>query len=405
MSAAARLRGMLADSGAEAEAHFRRAMELGGDLPFTAALIDLRHGNRLVVEGRYHDAAGPLLRAWDRFADLDAPGWLEQTEAALRAADVAPPPTPQAPALTADERLLAAAVAGGSSVEAVAGSLLISTRTAEDRLGRALGKLGSASRAGLRDDTGHETDEERYRCRLLGRFQVSRGDQDVTPPPGILATAVQLVALRGSLHVEEVVEALWPDVEPARGRTRLRNVLARIRRASGDLLVRTGENLSLSPRVDVDVDAFEAAAGRALQGDPADIEEALESYGGDLLPESVYLAWAAAPRERLRRRRVQLLDLAAEAAEQRGRVDEAIRHLEEAIDAEPYDETRYVQVARLLGTERRGAAHDVIERARRRLADLDLEPSPALEEAASQLRCGGRDRRTSASHAGGTAAP
>src|SRR5690606_30315962 len=140
-------------------------------------------------------------------------------------------PVPHRPPLSADEQVLADAVAAGSSVQRIAESLLISTRTAEARLGRALDKLGSPTR-----DTLHEPDAPTaaptYRCRLLGRFEVRLGDRDVTPPPGVLASCVQLVALRGGLHVDELLEDLWPGVEPTRGRTRLRNVLARIRRAS-----------------------------------------------------------------------------------------------------------------------------------------------------------------------------
>ena len=58
---------------------------------------------------------------------------------------------------------------------------------------------------------------------------------------------------------------------------------------------------------------------------------AVGRYGGELLPGDRYAAWAAAPREELRRRLLDLLDLLADEARERGELDEAIRLLDQGI--------------------------------------------------------------------------
>src|SRR5262249_30532373 len=106
---------------------------------------------------------------------------------------------------------------------------------------------------------------------------------------------------------------------------------------------------------------------------------ALARYTGELLPADLYEPWAAAHRERLRRRYLELLDLLAEDAVDRGDLDEAIRLLDRALTAEPLDEARYLRAAELLLFQgRRGSAQALIERAATVLHDLGLPETPRL---------------------------
>src|SRR3546814_10342141 len=103
---------------------------------------------------------------------------------------------------------------------------------------------------------------------LLGRFVVHRGGEDMTPPAGMAANVVKILAVRGAgVHLDELAEVLWPDSDPGRGRTRLRNVLARIRRASGDIVQRRGESVTLADGVEVDSRRFDRAADAALRSE------------------------------------------------------------------------------------------------------------------------------------------
>lgn len=220
---------------------------------------------------------------------------------------------------------------------------------------------------------------------LLGRFAVLRGADVVTPAPGHPATLVKLVALRGTLATEQVIDLLWPDADVATGRARLRNLLNRVRTQSGDLLHRHGEVLELAPGVETDVARFELAATRSLEAPTSEraglARLAIGAYPGDLLPGDLYEDWAAGPRERLRRRYLSLIDVVAEAALAENELDDALRLLDLAIAAEPLEEGRYVTAARaLLQHGRRAAAREYAVSGAAALAELGLEPGPALSE-------------------------
>jgi DNA-binding SARP family transcriptional activator len=218
----------------------------------------------------------------------------------------------------------------------------------------------------------------------LGRFEVTRGGRPLAGRPGKAAAALKLVvAAGGRVPADVVVEALWPDDDPGAGRARLRNVLNRLRDAWGEIVVRRAEMLVLADGIDVDVFEFEAAAQRALHENDRGASLALARaaaarYRGELLPDDVYEAWTVVPRERLRRTYLALVDLVASEAATLGDVDDALRHYELGIQADPLDDHRYVAAARLLLDHgRRGAANGYIERADRVLDELGLNRSPA----------------------------
>lgn len=225
----------------------------------------------------------------------------------------------------------------------------------------------------------------RTAVRALGAFEVTRGGRQLVLAPGRPSLAVKaLVVARGRMHSEELIEALWPEVDPPTGRARLRNLLNRIRATAPDLVRRDGEVVLLSPAVEVDVLDFEDEANRALAaatdgrtGEAVTLaRSALGRYRGTLLPDDPYEPWAAAARERLRTLHVRLLDMLAVQAEREGDVDEAGRLLHRAIAEEQYDEIRYVRLATLLAAQGRiGSAREVLDRAREALTELGLEPS------------------------------
>lgn len=219
--------------------------------------------------------------------------------------------------------------------------------------------------------------------RLLGDFTVLRGGAPAVVPPGTGAQALKYVALNGGrATTDELVEALWPDAEPGKGRARLRNVLTRLRR-DGELLVRSGDSVVLPPGATVDVALFHAEADLALGAARPDAEQlarrAVDRYAGELLPGDRYQDWTSGPRERLRSRHLQLLDRLAAEAGARGEVDAALTWLERAVDVEPYDEDRYVAMASLLlRSGRPGPTLRVARRAQAMLDRLGLEPSAEL---------------------------
>jgi DNA-binding SARP family transcriptional activator len=218
---------------------------------------------------------------------------------------------------------------------------------------------------------------------MLGTFAVRSGQRDLTPASGHPSTLLKLLALRGTMTVDAAIDALWPDADIDTGRARLRNTMNRLRGKAGACIERRGESLELAEGVRCDIDAFERAAAEALAGDPSMriglARQAISLYTGELLPGDAFEDWAAAPRERMLRRYVALIDLVANAAGQEGNYDEAARLLDLGVTADPLDERRYVRLGQVLLTQGRvAAARQVAERGVAVLDELGLPPGPEL---------------------------
>lgn len=242
-------------------------------------------------------------------------------------------------------------------------------------------------------------DREGPRVEVLGGFGVRAGDDPVTVPFGLPALAVKHVIARGGrAHAEAVMETLWPEAGPTEGRKGIRNILSRLARGGTPLLVRDGEAIRLAAGVWVDAFAFRSLADRVLTGaepEPAAAaRRALGLYQGPFLPDDCYLDWTEQPRHQLRRRQVALLDLLAADAQQRGAVMEAVHLLELALEADPLDDVRYLELAELLlAMGRRGRAAEMIDRSRQVLRDHGLLPGASWARVQRELH---QTRRASA---------
>jgi DNA-binding SARP family transcriptional activator len=156
---------------------------------------------------------------------------------------------------------------------------------------------------------------------------------------------------------------LWGDDDVERSRTRLRNVLLRLRRAVGDVVVRTGSGLRLAPDVSCDLDEFRRNAQDALSTARAHPELAGElasmAVGDRDVPVFVdfeYDDWAVAARRRVDQQRISLLDLLSVQAEDNGDLAAAQALAERALRLDRYTDSRYVRLAELLTMQDRVAA-------------------------------------------------
>ncbi|HEY0844269.1 MAG TPA: AAA family ATPase [Noviherbaspirillum sp.] len=192
--------------------------------------------------------------------------------------------------------------------------------------------------------------------RLLGQFSLGRGNPAGEEANGemrkLSRRAVELVQLlslqpRRTLPHEQVLEALWPHLDPEAGSANLRKAAHYARRFMGetDALVLRGGQVYLLPERSVYCDAvmFEQAADDALStGDATACRAAAELYAGELLPDSLYEAWTEAPRQRLRDKYLRLL-----------------RHaglFQQLVQEEPTDEPAYLALMRAeLAAGRRSA--------------------------------------------------
>lgn len=208
--------------------------------------------------------------------------------------------------------------------------------------------------------------------QVLGRFVPAIGDREAAIAGGKPQELVKLLAVMGRpLPEDAVCDALWPEVDVDVGRRRLRNVVARVR-AAGPFLERGDGLLGLTGVVEVDLHRFEALAAEALRS-RVPIEEALDAYGGELLPGDRFVEWTAVPRERVRVLVVQLLEMAVDVAARRDDVGAAVHAISRLLDVDPYAEHWAARAATLLtDAGRMSAAAQWTERAARIRAELGL---------------------------------
>jgi DNA-binding SARP family transcriptional activator len=325
----------------------------GGASPMLMAHADLCAGVRLVAASRLADARLRLLRARHAFEQLGAYGF-----AVLADLELALEPPPGGPVLGT---VVIPPARSGASVAA--------------------GPLAAPS------GPDHEWD-----ISLLGQFTVRRRHDEVAIPQSLAAQALKIVTLHKKIHVDELVEMLWPDAAPGVGSRRLRNVLWRIRGACGDLLQREGNLICLAQEASTDIDRFEELATRALtcDGGTEDVaelaEEAIALYRGELLPGDRYADWAAAYREALLRRHASMLELLVTSSLAERRFDQALAYLERLIETDPFEEHYYLQVAEIhLEAGQFHRARNALERASRMLVDLGVPASPTLMRAKQSL--------------------
>jgi len=156
--------------------------------------------------------------------------------------------------------------------------------------------------------------------RLLGRFEVTVGDRTVGGsawPSRRAAELVQLLALTENHAVarDEVIEALWPHLEPTAAASNLRKAAHFARRAldSADAVVLRQDRVELFPdrTVRTDLAQLLVDADAALRdADRVAAATVSNSYSGELLPESRYEEWTQAARRHLSARRADLLRVA-----------------------------------------------------------------------------------------------
>lgn len=205
---------------------------------------------------------------------------------------------------------------------------------------------------------------------------------------------------------EQVMEALWPelDVETAANRLNgavheLRQILEpEIERPAASKLLRLERDILMladTAQIWVDAEAFEALLNRVnLTRDEALVEQMLEEawelYEGDYLLEELYSEWAAARREALRRGWMGLLLNLASLRAERGSLTSAIEPLDRLLTADPTHETAVRRLMVLLTQlDRRGEAI----RAYQHLAtilkrDYESDPLPETVELYKALRQG-----------------
>ena len=209
------------------------------------------------------------------------------------------------------------------------------------------------------------------RIQLLGSFIVYVNGNAVENSHWRLQKAKAVVAMlalaRGQRgRREQVLDRLWPDMEPVAAARNLHQTLYVARRAlasagagSDGLLAIRGEVVVLDDTgpVDVDVLQFERSAVAALAaGVEASLRDAADLYSGDLLPELPDADWLTTRRDELREIHREVLVKLASTVAQRA-PEEALVILTHALESDPVHEGAVrAQMVVLAGMGRRSEA-------------------------------------------------
>lgn len=197
-----------------------------------------------------------------------------------------------------------------------------------------------------------------------GPMMVRDGDEQALVPPGNPQRLVgAVVAHGGSATFDQLSEAIWAGDDLEASRARLRNVLLRLRRGAGNVVVRSGSGVRLAPDVTCDMHEFESQASDALAAARSDpdlaghlAESAVALIDGVVFSDFEYEEWAMSARRRVDQKLIGLFDLLSIQAEDAGDLPLAQAYAERAVRIDRYADSRYVRLAELLTMQGRNAA-------------------------------------------------
>ncbi len=242
----------------------------------------------------------------------------------------------------------------------------------------------------------------RLQIRLLGDFVLQVDDDLVTAAatPRLQSLLAYLVLHRDAPQPRNrLAFLLWPDRPEAQALTNLRNLVFQLRRALPDgaqWLRAEGRTLQWNPDVPLAldvaafVDAIRAAEAAEQAGRADDAlrawREAVESYRGELLP-SCYDEWILPEREWLHNSYLSATVRLVKRLEEQRAYAAAAGYLQRLLRFDPLDEAAYRDLIRLhaLDGDRAAALHTYHACATTLERELGLAPSPATRELYERL--------------------
>lgn len=192
------------------------------------------------------------------------------------------------------------------------------------------------------------------RALCLGDFRVYLGEEEITSWRTARARDIlaYFITFRDQhLSLDQVLEALWPEVDPARGhalfRTNLYNLRQTLKAGKGKYILGTGGLYWLDREaLWLDVEEFERAASTLSSGDKLDdgwLLARVELYRGDYL-QNLYYDWCLAEQERLRRLYFKALQTLATHSARKGNYLQAVNYCQRILALDPLHEEVHCQL-------------------------------------------------------------
>lgn len=250
--------------------------------------------------------------------------------------------------------------------------------------------------------------------RLFGSFEVRRG-ADPLPPNvwGRRKTQDVLKVLAGErgrvFAQDELIEVLFPDLDPDKARTNLQARVSRLRKvlepdlgrgSESQFIRQVGEGYCLARDAScwIDVEAFRHQMTSGQERENAErwseatnhYDQALMLYRGVYLADDRYAEWVLALREQYSQLYLETLERLTHCHIRLGQYRRAIKRCRQALEAEPYRESAYRQL--ILGYAYRGdrqKARQAYEACQVALREhLDAEPAEQIRELIDRIEQG-----------------
>lgn len=260
-------------------------------------------------------------------------------------------------------------------------------------------------------DPGSGPSEPLLHIHCLGSFELYRQGRLVTPQlfkrrKALTLLKILLLHAGHSVPRDTLVEALWPEIDPQKGASRLYVVVHALREvlepdsAGTDLplIVTEGDGylFALDARCWLDLCEFQAAIRRGQQAEAiGEHKAALAAYAagahlyrGDLLEDEPFAEWCWLEREHLRETYLSVLQRLAGLARDAGELSRAIDVYRRALQVDSLrEETHRRLIACLWAAGRRDEALRQYELLRILLRrELDAEPLPETEDLIRRIR-------------------
>lgn len=290
-------------------------------------------------------------------------------------------------------------------------------RDVADRFDRRAESSGDRPRVVLPFPPRHPTDDAApdlpsLRLRCLGSFEAYLGDEAILQRRGGKGRAIlQYLATRPRQPVprDTLLEALWPETDPAVANNRLKVAMHHLRQVCVALEERAGCDecviyrdgcYRFNPDLPLwtDVDAFTRAWREGSRSERAgQVEAAMAAYAqaealyrGDYFEEEPFAEWALLRREELKETYLTILGKLSRHRARAGDLDGAIAGWMAILARDPWREDVYRDL--MIGFARRGqralALHWFQVCARVLQAQLQLEPEPETVALHERIRRG-----------------